>query len=182
MGRGRRKKTIELLETLIDWAGGKQGFRDATGIRIQDQNHYLNNAKNITTKRLRRAAEQVFGTPPAFVALVERQRLPAQLPAALKQVPGLYAFYSSSGSLIYFGKASNLHFEINQTLGRRTPSILFEGRAKSRHTFREVTKFYSAYRIERGDEKFRHDVEALVLHAILNDSFNIRVGWFKRFN
>lgn len=176
----RKPYNVELLQTLIDWAGGDASFRDATGIRIPDQRHYVNGTKSISLKRLRRAAEQVFGTPPAFVPEVERQPLPDSLPGSLNGKPGLYAFFSSSGSLVYFGKATNLYAEINQTLKRNTPSILFRGTTKTQHKFRDVTKFYSAYHVPRGDSDFRHDVEALVLRAVLNDTFNVRVGYFKR--
>lgn len=178
---GRPSHAAELTKTLIEWAGGEDAFRKATKIRAADQRHYVKGTKRITLKRLRRAVEEVFGTPPGFVPLAERQPLPkAALPHALRGRAGLYAFFSSSGSLVYFGKASNLLVEVNQTLRRKTPSILFKGTTKTRHAFREVVAFYSAYAITRGDAAFRHDVEALVLRGVLNDTFNMRVGYFKR--
>lgn len=176
----RKSHRAELTETLIAWAGGEEAFYQATGIRKADQRHYVAERKGISLKRLRRAAEQVFATPPAFLPVVERQPLPDRISVSLKGKSGLYAFFSSAGSLVYFGKASDLYVEINQTLKRATPSILFKGTTKSKHSFREVTKFYSAYHVTRGDEDFRHDVEALILRAVLNDTFNLRVGYFKR--
>jgi hypothetical protein len=132
---GRASRSVELLQTLIEWAGGEAEFHTSTGIRVQDQRHYMKGNKRITLPRLRRATEQLFGVPPSFVSFAERAPLPAQLPAILNGKPGIYAFFSSAGSLVYFGKATTLRAEINQTLGRSTPSILFQGRQRGARHF-----------------------------------------------
>jgi hypothetical protein len=170
----------EHLATLIDWAGGKDSFAEATGIRKSDQNHYLKARKKLTMKRLRRAAQQIFGEPPAFVPLVEREAIPAQLPMSLAGKSGLYALFSSSGSLLYFGKATNLRLEIGQTLGRQTPKILVNGTKLQKVPFRDVAAFYSAYEVARGDASFRHDAETLVLRTTRADTLNSVGGHFNR--
>jgi hypothetical protein len=180
MAAGRPKKTVELLATLIEWAGGADEFRRLTGIRKGDQNHYLASTKNIRTKRLHRAAHQIFGTPPAFLPLVERAPVAATLPATLNKKPGVYALFSSSGSLLYFGKATNLRFEIGQTLSRLTPKTLVGGTKVKKVTFRDVAALYSAYEVARGDSSFRHDAETLVLRVARRDTLNTVGGHFTR--
>jgi hypothetical protein len=180
MAAGRRKKTVELLETLIEWAGGADEFQRLTGIQKSDQKHYLKNAKNVTTKRLHNAAHQIFGTPPAFLPLVERAPVPGTLPASLNGKAGVYALFSSSGSLLYFGKATNLKLEIDQTLDRDTPKTLVAGTTLGKVAFREVATFYSAYEIARGDGSFRHDAETLVLRVTRRDTLNTVGGHFVR--
>lgn len=183
MKKGRKSKSVEHLETLIEWAGGAKQFETLTEIRVGDQNHYLSGAKRVSMNRLRRAAEQVFGTPPAFVPVVERQALPtnlATLPTALKGSPGVYALFSSSGSLLYFGKASDLLTEIKQTLGRPTPAVLVNGTAKEVYTFRDLSSYYSAYHVLRGDKDFRHDLESLAIRCVRRDTLNGVGGHFKR--
>jgi hypothetical protein len=50
--------------------------------------------------------------------------------------------------LIYYGKATNLRVEVRQTLGRKVHGI------------------------QRGDAAFRHDIEALGLKLLVNNTFN----------
>ena len=177
---GRRTKNVEQLETLIAWAGGTNAFEVATGIRAADQRHYLAGTKNITSKRLERAAHQVFGTPPAFIPLAERVPLGATLPMYLAGKPGVYALFSSSGTLLYFGKATNLRVEMNQTLARRSPSRLVHGTTKTTQSFRSLSAYFSAYEVARGDGPFRHDIESLVLRVVRTDTLNSVGGHFQR--
>jgi hypothetical protein len=178
--RGRPSRLKELLSTLIDWAGGPASFASSTGIRVSDQNHYLAGRKGLRTDRLRRAAQEIFGTPPAFLPIVEREELPAALPASLRGKAGVYALFSSSGSLIYFGKATDLFAEIRQTLGRYSPRTLVTGTAKITYRFRDLVAYFSAYEIQRGDAVFRHDVEALILRVARRDTLNTVGGHFGR--
>jgi hypothetical protein len=45
---------------------------------------------------------------------------------------------------------------------------------------REITKYVSAYKIVRGDETFRHDIEVFGLRFLVNNTFNKNGGSFKR--
>lgn len=177
---GRRTRNVELLETLITWAGGTAVFEAATRIRSADQRHYLAGTKRMSSKRLERAAREVFGTPPAFVPLAERVAVGATLPMYLAGKPGVYAFFSSSGTLLYFGKATNLRVEMNQTLGRRSPKRLVHGTSKTTPTFRALAVYFSAYEVARGDASFRHDLESLVLRVVRADTLNSVGGHFQR--
>src|SRR5688572_8824080 len=97
-----------------------------TGIRAPDISSYLNGVKRIEWKRLRRATEQVFGEPPAFVPVLEGWNLFENGPPRLAEIgsgPGVYAFYDSAMRVIYFGKATNLCAEVRQTLKRKVAEV-----------------------------------------------------------
>jgi hypothetical protein len=180
---GRGRKTVEHLETLVTWAGGRTNFQKLTGISAANLSAYLSASKPISMARLHRCAEDILGVPPAFEVLVERELLPKalkDLPAAMSKRSGVYAFFSSSGTVLYFGKATNLLVEIKQTLKRTTPVRVLEGLKKTKPTFRDVATHYSAFAVCRGDAAFRHDVEALVLRVVVNDTLNRQLGHFKR--
>jgi hypothetical protein len=116
-------------------------------------------------------------------ALVERQPIPVglKMPAALNGRAGVYALFSSSGTILYFGKATDLRVEIKQTLQRMTTTgFVLEGVKNGKHAFRTIATRYSAFAICRGDSDFRHDVEALILRMVINDTFNRNLGHFKR--
>ncbi len=110
--------------------------------------------------------------------LAERVLLPDSLPEYLHGVPGLYGLFDSGGRVLYFGKATNLRLELNQTLNRKAPKVWIGGKFQ-KLTFRALTKYYSAYGIEKGDANLRHTLEALVLRIVINDTHNQRTGKFK---
>jgi hypothetical protein len=179
---GRRSRNVELLETLIDWAGGQPEFERLTKIRIGDQKHFLVANKTVAMKRLKRAASEVFKPPPppSFKALVERAAVPSSLPKYLSGTAGVYGLFASDGRLIYFGKATNLRAEIAQTLSRWTPKVLVQGTSKRQYKFSELAEYYSAYEVVGGDPKFRHDLESLVIRCIRSGSLNGVGGHFQR--
>ena len=81
--------------------------------------------------------------------------------------------------LIYYGKATNLRAEVRQTLGRKVDEI-HPWTGQRNITFRQISAFLSAYRIQRGDAAFRHDIEALGLRLLVNNTFNRNGAVFKR--
>ena len=122
---GRRAATVEYLERLIVWAGGRKQFLLATGIRGPNLTAYLNGSKNIGWKRLQTATQEVFGVPPAFIPVVEGFNLTEASPtvADLSHEPGVYALFDSAMRLLYFGKATDLYAETHQTLRRSAPEV-----------------------------------------------------------
>jgi len=178
----RKKQTQELLERLVEWAGGSKEFSHRTGIRPPNLYAYLRTKKPkpVSFKRLKRAAEQIFGEPPAFIPVLEMDALKDGMISkkAVGTEPGIYALFDSAYRVIYVGKASNLYSEIQQTLSRRAREI--HPLSSRKITYREITSYVSAYRVNRSDLPFRHDLEALLLRLIVNNTLNDRVGEFKR--
>lgn len=178
----RKAATIEYLERLVVWAGGRAAFCASTGITQPNLSSYLNGNKPVAWKRLKKATSQVFGTPPAFVPILEGYDLVANgLPSLrdLGRVPGIYGLFDSAMRVLYYGKATSLYAEIRQTLGRKVAEVR-PWTGNNILTLREITAYVSAYAIERGDDAFRHDVEVLGLRFLVNNTFNKRGGNFKR--
>jgi hypothetical protein len=178
----RRAATVEYLERLVEWAGGRPSLCRKTGIAPQNLAAYLNGSKSISWKRLRTATAEVFGEPPAFQPVVEGYDLRVEgLPdlPELPREPGIYGLFDSAMRALYFGKATSLYAEVRQTLGRRVGEVRPWTGAKNL-TFREVTAYLSAYRMIRGDAKYLHDVEAFGLRFLVNNTFNKNGGTFKR--
>lgn len=178
----RKRATIEFLERLVDWAGGRPAFCKLTGIHQPNLTSYLNGTKSISWKRLRKAVEHVFGIPPAFQPIVEgfdvaENGLPSL--ADVPKEPGIYALYDSAMRVIYYGRATSLYAEVRQTLNRRVAEVR-PWTGQKNLTFLSITAYMSAYRIVRADAQFIHDVEAFGLRLLVNNTFNKKGGTFKR--
>ncbi len=94
--------------------------------------------------------------------------------------PGIYALYDSGGNLIYIGQAANLRREITQTLARRVNSPIRRAphfSRRSRPTFKELTDRMSAYQVPSA--RMRHNLEALLLRMIPNQTQNNKLGTFR---
>jgi hypothetical protein len=178
---GRRRATVEFLEKLVEFAGGRTEFCRVARVRQPNLTAYLKATKSISWRRLKTATSQVFGEPPAFMPITEGHDL-RQNPAVAEVLPtdaGVYGLFDSTMRLIYYGKARNLRAEVRQTLGRKVDEVR-PWTGKRNLTFREISAFVSAYKIERGDAAFRHDVEALGLRLLVNNTFNRNGASFKR--
>jgi len=178
----RKAATIEYLERLVDWAGGRRKFCNLTGILAPNLSDYLSGNKRISWKRLQSATKHVFGQPPAFIAVVEGYDVQAEGMPSLKVLPrdpGLYALYDSAMRIIYYGKAASLYAEVRQTLSRKIAEVRPWTGVKDL-TFLEITTYISAYKINRGDADYRHDLEAFGLRLLVNNTFNKKGGTFKR--
>jgi hypothetical protein len=181
---GRPAATREYLTRLVDWAGGQAQFCALTGILQPNLSAYLSGAKNISWKRLQSATNHVFGTPPAFVKVLEGHDYSKDGRPSTQQLPrgpGVYAFFDSAMRVIYWGRARDLYAEVGQTLGRRlAKGRPWAGVGARRVPLNQVTKYISAYTISRSDDDFRHDVEALVLRILRNNTYNSNRGHFRR--
>jgi hypothetical protein len=178
----RSSATIEYLIRLIEWSGGKGPFCARTTITPSNLSDYLRGAKPISWKRLHSATSQVFGVPPAFEPVIEGYDLEVEgLPdlSTLPKDPGIYGLFDSAMRVLYYGKATSLYAEVRQTLKRRVAEVRPWTGAKNL-TLREITKYVSAYKIVRGDETFRHDIEVFGLRFLVNNTFNKNGGSFKR--
>jgi hypothetical protein len=178
----RKAATIEYLERLAEWAGGRQALCRKTGIAPQNLAAYLNGNKGISWKRLHAATAEVFGEPPAFQPVVEGYDLRVRGLPNLAELPrerGIYGLFDSAMRVVYFGKATSLYAEVRQTLGRKIAEVRPWTGARNL-TFREVSAYLSAYRIIRGDAKYVHDVEAFGLRFLVNNTFNKNGGRFNR--
>jgi hypothetical protein len=105
----------------------------------------------------------------------------------LKNTNGIYAFFTSEGSLVYIGKAENgkdgkttLFKEMNQQYHKK--KVLFRvienGKACRADTYiRDVAEYFSAYKV---DEHLIKNVEALLTRIIINNASNLRIESFTK--
>jgi hypothetical protein len=179
---GRRTSTVEYLERLIKWAGGRKPFCQKTGIYAADVYSYLNGRKHVTWKRLHSATAQVFGEPPAILPKLEGWNLFEDGPPKFANIsgePGLYALFDSAMRVIYFGKTKNLYLEVRQTLRRHVAEVRpWTGKHNLRYA--DIASYLSAYTVARSDRALRHDLEVLVLRLLVNNTFNKNAGYFVR--
>lgn len=178
----RKAATIEFLNRLVNWAGGRQEFCRLTGVQSANLSAYLSGSKSVSWRWLKTATARVHSEPPAFHPLVEGYDLSANgLPnlTTLPRVRGVYALYDSAMRVIYYGKATSLYMEVRQTLKRHVREVRPWTGAKNL-TFREISVYLSAYTAVRGDAEFVHDLEAFGLRLLVNNTFNKKGGNFKR--
>src|SRR5258708_20860675 len=84
---GRRRATVEFLEKLVEFAGGRSAFCRVTQIQRPNLTAYLNATKSISWRRPKAAACQVFGKPPAFVAITQSHHLGQNIRLARRLPP-----------------------------------------------------------------------------------------------
>lgn len=170
----------ELLREMVTFAGDNRKFCDKTGMKQSNLSNYLSNKSQMKPRTFLKYAFKLFGEPPAFRILAQYQKPVPKWPTNdFKNSAGVYAFYDSAFRIIYFGKAKDFYSEIRQRLSMPATNIRIPGRTE-RPLFRDITHYISAFEIVRGDPDFRHDVEILVLHALVNSALNKNVGNFKR--
>jgi len=175
---------VAVLREIAAWAASRSALSSLTGIAQSHWSNYLNGVTRMTYSTLKKAMTRMFGTPPAIVPIVESYSYDPAVPNPVPvniftSEPGLYIFYDSSFRIVYVGKAKNLHSEIKQQLGKAAEG--FRTLPVSGTPPRmDLTRYISAFRLPRGDDDFRHDLEALLHRVVVNASCNKNVNKFKR--
>jgi hypothetical protein len=100
---------------------------------------------------------------------------------ALKgQNGGIYAFFDTTGEVIYVGKTTgNLFSEMEQRFHNKkiTFRVLVNGKAaRENWPIKDIAQFVSAYRV---DHELVTNIEALLTRIIINKAANIRTEQFK---
>lgn len=177
--KGRAPREVEFLRMLKELSGieGVQAFAKACGKQVTNMSNYL-------TGKLRPGKEVLIGCMENTIGwdvepLMELAPISKKL-GKLPKEPGVYAIYSSAGTVLYIGQAENLRAEIRQTLGRGIPHPIRLGPdlGKKKPSIRQLATYLSLYRIEAWF--IRHNVEALLLRVFANQTYNSNVGHFKK--
>jgi hypothetical protein len=167
----------EVLRLVVNWAGSRDEFRRRSRIQHSNLSDYLNGRKPVGEKTLKKYVQSYFANEPIQPI---RERHDSKDLQSLPASSGLYAFFDSGKRLIYFGKATNLKTEIKQTLNRAAPKQLWNFRGDKAiyeaPKFKEITKYYSAYKVIPDSEDLRHHLESFVLRLALNLTLNQRTG------
>jgi hypothetical protein len=175
---GRQPKNVEFLATLKVLSGivRKSDFAKACGKTNANMVNYLAGKPLPGKKFLRSCAENLFGW--AVGPVMELQPIPKNL-NTLPTDPGLYIIYDSGAQVLYLGKATNFHSEVQQTLRRNIPVGLRFGPSlkKKQPKISDLATHLSLYRIP--SPRLRHNMEVLLLRVFANQTHNSNIGSFK---
>lgn len=106
--------------------------------------------------------------------------LPIAKRAAVCAHPGIYFIYDSAGNCVYIGQASNLRTEVGArlTTKRMRHGIWRDPTLKlTRYRILEVAAFVTTFRVD--SPRLRHNLEALFLLTVMNQTQNAKKGKFK---
>ena len=124
-------------------------------------------------KRIGRKAERLRDT--AFEQAIRLSEWEIRsLPDSLSSLPksaGVYILYDSAPNVIYVGQAMNFAAEVRQTLKRKISTNGFGP------DFGMIAKYISLYEIE--NKTLRHNIEVLLIRALINQTYNKNIGHFK---
>jgi hypothetical protein len=180
MPRGRKPKYQEFLLTLRE-ATGLSGvmFAQACGKKPANWGQYLAGRRHPGLGTIKAAIHSLRDSWPVYMVM-ELEPIPGSL-AKLRERPGIYAFYGSSGEVLYVGQATNLRVEVNQALNRRVNSVVRLGpkiSKKAHPKYRPMAALISAYEVPAA--RLRHNLEALLLRMFPNELHNNKMGNFRK--
>lgn len=175
---GRKPRNVEFFQVLSDLLGETgEALAKRVGKKAANVRAYLSGGKTPQKKVLLSSVRHAFEWD--VVPLVEVRELKGHL-GSVDPVPGIYALFDSSASVVYLGQASNLRAELNQTLNRNCNFPVRQGPNLSRRAkpkYKDIATHFSAYQIESA--RLRHNLEALLLRVFPNQSHNNKVGNFR---
>ncbi|MBE3604492.1 hypothetical protein IMX07_12740 [bacterium] len=173
----RKPKNVEflnLLSSLLELKGKK--FAQRIGKKATNVNAYLSGARIPQKKALLGATRHAFEWD--VIPLVEVEELENRQ-GSIPRVPGIYALFDSSGSVVYLGQALDLRTELNQALNRRCNFPVRRGpKLANKHhpKYKDIATHLSAYQVD--SKRLRHNLEALLLRFFPNQSHNNKMGNF----
>jgi len=179
MAQGRKHKNVDFLNTLRSVCGyeGVADFAKACGKKTTNMNRYLKGTLRPGESVLRTSVTHLGEW--AVAPKLELEGLPDNL-NTLPTEPGIYVLFDSGGQVLYLGKAANLRAEVRQTLNRSVSiSIRFSPHLKKKHhpKIKTLTSHISVYVVP--SSRLRHNLEALLLRTMANQTHNQNFGKFK---
>ena len=181
MAAGRKPLEVEFLRKLRDMSYERLGIdKQSEFARRCDQydsnmSDYLSGNKTPGDDVLWNCLQYLFEWQ------VTPQREVEEIPENLNDLPasgGVYILYDSAGNVLYVGKATNFRDEVGNTLGIPVPvGMRFGPRlSRTRPNKRDLATHLSLYEIK--SERFRHNIEALLLRVFINQTHNSNIGKF----
>jgi len=169
----RQPKHVEFLQTLHTLTGFNQSdFAEACGQHPSNMNKYLTGQLQPGKRVLLSCVRHLFEW--AVQPLMEIQPIPENL-NSLPETAGVYILYDSAGNILYVGKATKFRAEVRQTLGRRLVALRFGPTlGKKKPLLRHVAVRLSLYEISSA--RLRHNIEAMFLRAVANQTHNSNIG------
>ena len=178
----RQAKSVEFLNKLKDVLGieSNREFAAACGQYESNMSTYLGGTRVPGRKVLRdcvkNSARSIFGWE--IHPLLEVELVPTRQ-RHFPNSGGVYVLYDSAGNVLYIGKAKSFRAEVWQTLGRSIPVGMRFGpnMKKSKPTISDLATYISLYEID--DARLRHNIEALLIRVLINQTHNSNIANFK---
>ena len=155
----------------------KRAFAKACGKGENHMNQYLNDEVEPGEKVLLDCIKNLFECRVA--ALMEMEEIPKDLKTlSLPSEPGVYVLYDSSGNVLYVGKTENFERRVKETLVNKETQVEMQigKKTKKKLKMRDLATNLSLYKID--SETVRHNLEALLLRVLINQTHNKKVGEF----
>ena len=174
--QGRQRINVEFLRKLKDLSGIERldVFAKRCGKEPPNMGNYLSGKKTPRDDTLRGCLQHLYEWN--IEPLLEMQEMSelSDLPTS----PGVYMLYDSGCNLLYLGQAKTFSIEVPQTLNDlHVPMRCNRNLNWSYIPIRELATHLSLYKIE--SKRLRHNIEALLLRVISNQTYNSNIGHFQ---
>jgi predicted transcriptional regulator len=173
---GRKSRYQEFLRTLKSLTGTNVSqLAKLIGKQQPNVSSYLSSKppdKRAMQSALRHISE--------WSVLEDVTMLPIAKRATVCQHPGIFFIYDSAGNCVYIGQASNLRTEVGArlTTKRMRHGIWRDPKLKlTRYPILAVAAFVTTFRVD--SPRLRHNLEALFLVTVINQTQNAKKGKFK---
>lgn len=174
---GRKPKYQEFLITLRDLSDTSNAeLAKLTGKKAANISAYMSGAKVVGKSSVRSAVRHLS----EWHVTEDQTMLPLANKASICTHPGVYFIYDSAGNCVYIGQAKNLRTEVSQRLSaKKLRHGIWRDRKlkRTRYAVKDVAAFVSTYRVD--SPRLRHNLEALFLRAVINQTQNAKLGKFR---
>lgn len=174
---GRRTKYQEFLHTLRDVTGTNVGqLAKLIGKKQSNVSAYLSGGKLVNKGAMQSALRHLS----EWSVIEDVTMLPIAQRNTVCPHPGIYFIYDSAGNCVYIGQASNLRTEVGARLTTKKlrHGIWRDPQLKlTRYPILAVAAFVTTFRID--SPRLRHNLEALFLLTVINQTQNAKKGKFK---
>jgi hypothetical protein len=174
---GRKPKLQEFLLTLqaVTKANNKQ-LASLLGKDHSNITDYLNGKKPIGLRALRSAVSHLS----EWSAIPDKTMIAVEKKTSISTEPGIFFMYDSSGNCVYLGQAKNLKTEVSARLNtKKLRHGIWRDRnlKRKRYQMTEVVEYITTFKVV--SPRLRHNLEALFLRTVINQTQNSKLGNFK---
>ncbi|HTB63103.1 MAG TPA: GIY-YIG nuclease family protein [Opitutales bacterium] len=173
---GRPKKYVEFLKILKDVTSTTNTqLAKLTGKPYTNIRDYFEGDKTPQRGAIKSAVKHL-----AEWSIVEdKVMLELKNKSEISEHPGIFFVYDSSGNCVYIGQAKNLKVEVSARLNAKKlrHGIWRNSQLKKvRYPIAKVAAFITTYRVD--SRRLRHNLEALFLRTVINQTQNSKLGKF----
>lgn len=174
---GRKPKYQEFLITLREVTGtNTKQFASLIGKSQGNVSNYLSGKAPVGKRAVKSAVSHLSEGDVRKDVIM----LPTEKKKQISAQPGIYFIYDSAGNCVYLGQGQNLRTEVSQRLRTKKlrHGIWRDPKMKlTRYFLEDVAAFISTFVVP--SKRLRHNLEALFLHTVINQTQNSKKGTFR---